>query len=403
MKHTILIVDDEPDVVRSVRDLLRLDYRVIGATRAEEALKLMEQEEVHVVLSDQRMPSMTGVELLGKVRGQHPDAIRLLITGYADIRAVIDAINTGSVYRYITKPWDPDELQAIIKEACERYDLIVQRKQLLAELREKNQELQTLNEELRKSSALKSSFIQVASHELRTPLTILSGLTSLACRMKDLPPGAHEVLTRIEGAGQRMQHLVKQLLTMLSAERFDQLLERQPIDLNVLLDAAIEDIRPFADLRKQTLKTGIPAGLGDYELDQDKIRDALNHLLLNAVKFTPDEGTVSLSAEKDANGAIRLIVADTGIGMDERHIERLFEPFFTGYDVSRHVSGQYEFGRQGLGLGLSVVKAFVEMHGGDVAVNSTPGQGSTFTITLPPPGNASAAAPDTSVTAGAGI
>ena len=87
----------------------------------------MQENEVHVVMTDQRMPEMTGVEFLSRVRGEHPEAIRLLFTGYADIRAVIDAINQGNVYRYITKPWDPDELQTIIREACERYDLIVER------------------------------------------------------------------------------------------------------------------------------------------------------------------------------------------------------------------------------------------------------------------------------------
>ncbi len=85
-------------------------------------------------MTDQRMPEMSGVQLLGKVRGRYPDAVRLLFTGYADIKAVIDAINQGNVYRYITKPWDPDELQTIIREACERHDLIVQRQELLAEL-----------------------------------------------------------------------------------------------------------------------------------------------------------------------------------------------------------------------------------------------------------------------------
>src|SRR5260370_15483148 len=102
-RHTVLVVDDEPDVVQSVQDLLRLDYRVLGATRAEEALKLVQEEEVQIVMTDQRMPAMTGVEFLRRLRGEHPDAIRLLFTGYADIKAVIDAINQGKVYRYITK------------------------------------------------------------------------------------------------------------------------------------------------------------------------------------------------------------------------------------------------------------------------------------------------------------
>src|SRR5205823_13844227 len=163
-RHTILIVDDEPDVVKSVQDLLRLDYKVLGTTRAADALVILNKEIVHVVMTDQRMPEMSGVEFLHKVRDQHPDAIRLLFTGYADIRAVIDVINQGNVYRYITKPWDPDELQRVIREACERRDLMAERQRLLDELKGKNEELERAN-------ALKQAFIEVASHELRTPLT----------------------------------------------------------------------------------------------------------------------------------------------------------------------------------------------------------------------------------------
>src|SRR5437660_94492 len=156
-RHTVLVVDDEADVVQSVQDLLRLDYRVLGATRAADALALLQQEEVHIVMTDQRMPGMTGVEFLRQVRGQHPDAIRLLFTGYADIKAVIDAINRGNVYRYITKPWDPDELQAVVRDAVERHDLIAERQRLITELERANEELVRINAELGATSALKSN------------------------------------------------------------------------------------------------------------------------------------------------------------------------------------------------------------------------------------------------------
>src|ERR1041385_3629140 len=104
-KPCLLVVDDEPDLVQSVQDLLRFDYRVLGATRAADGLKIMATEQVHIVMTDQRMPEMTGVEFLKRLRESHPDIIRLLFTAYADIKAVVDAINQGSVYRYIAKPF----------------------------------------------------------------------------------------------------------------------------------------------------------------------------------------------------------------------------------------------------------------------------------------------------------
>src|SRR5262249_27652073 len=210
-RRTILGVDDEPDVVQSVQDLLRLDYRVLGTTRAADGLRILEEQEVHIVMSDQRMPEMTGVEFLRQVRGDHPDAIRLLFTGYADIKAVIDAINQGNVYRYITKPWDPDELQTVLRQACEQFDLLVERNQLLQELQPKTRERDTANPELRQATALKEAFIRVASHELRTPLTILSGLTELVVQTPNLAEPVRERLAAVQKAGDRLNRLVEQL------------------------------------------------------------------------------------------------------------------------------------------------------------------------------------------------
>src|ERR1041385_8399243 len=101
-KPCLLVVDDEPDLVQSVQDLLRFDYKVLGATRASEGLAIIERERVHLIMSDQRMPEMTGVELLTRVRQAHPETVRLLFTAYSDLTAVIDAINNGHVYRYIS-------------------------------------------------------------------------------------------------------------------------------------------------------------------------------------------------------------------------------------------------------------------------------------------------------------
>lgn len=382
VRHTLLVLDDEADVVKSVQDLLRLDYRVLGATRASDAMELMRREEVHLVMTDQRMPEMTGVEFLRKIRGEYPEAIRLLFTGYADIRAVIDAINQGNVYRYITKPWDPDELQSIIKEAAERYDLIVERDKLFGMLQDQNRNLEAVNAELKRSNDLKQAFIQVASHELRTPLTILLGVTRLAVDAAAQDPTLRSWLTRIEHAGQRLQHLVSQIVDMLVAGRFETTVERKATDMGALLNQAADDVRPFIELRRQTLSVDVPADLGEAQVEVEKVRDSVNHLLLNAVKFTPDRGLIALSA-RPVEDEVEIKVVDNGAGIDPACLGRLFEPFFTGFDVSRHSSGQYEYGRKGIGLGLSVVKAFVQLHGGTIAASSEPGKGTTITLRLP--------------------
>lgn len=382
-RHCLLVVDDEPEVVRSLKDLLRFDYQVLGATRARDALELLQRAPVHVVMSDQRMPDMNGVEFLRQVREQHPDVIRLLFTGYADIKAVIDAINDGHIFRYITKPWDTDELQAILRQATERHDLLAERKELLTELQEKNRRLEGLNAELKEAGDLKEAFIKVASHELRTPLTIMLGLTDLARQSDRVGQPLAQWLEHIYTGTQRLNHLVEQMTKLLAAGRFEISLERRETPLSELVHAAAADVQPFVEKRKQTLRVKAGGDLGSVFVDADKLRDSIDHLLLNAVKFTPDGGNIELSARRLPDGGAEIRVLDEGVGMDPASVERLFQPFFTSFDVSRHRSGVFEFERRGLGLGLSIVKAFVQMHGGSLRAKSALGEGSVFTITLP--------------------
>jgi response regulator RpfG family c-di-GMP phosphodiesterase len=149
-----LIVDDEPDVCDSVQDLLRREFRVLKAHSAEEGYRLMQEEEVHIVMSDQRMPQMTGVELLSRLKARHPHAIRMLFTGYADLESVIAAINQGHIYQFLKKPWQPEDLLAAVRQAAIEFDnleiLAVEREQLLEEVSELKNRVSALEAEVKK-------------------------------------------------------------------------------------------------------------------------------------------------------------------------------------------------------------------------------------------------------------
>src|SRR5262249_36749841 len=119
------------------------------------------------------------------------------------------------------------------------------------------------------------------------------------------------------------------------------------------------------------------------ELDADKIAASVVNLLTNAIKFTPDGGRVTLSAHPTSHDEVEIAIADSGIGLEPRAVNRLFQPFFTQFDSSLHSSGDFGFNKRGLGLGLSIVKQFVELHGGRVRAESTLGEGTTVTISLP--------------------
>jgi DNA-binding NtrC family response regulator len=151
MKPPILVVDDEPEILYSLRGLLRMEFDVHTAESGQEAIEVLRRQPVQVVMTDQRMPGMTGVELMRQVQGEWPDAIRMVFTGYADIKAVIDAINLGHIFRYITKPWDPEELRAILHQACEEHDRIIEHNGLRADLREYHSRCLALIEGLREA------------------------------------------------------------------------------------------------------------------------------------------------------------------------------------------------------------------------------------------------------------
>jgi response regulator RpfG family c-di-GMP phosphodiesterase len=125
-KHCLLIVDDEPNVCDSVHDLLRREFRVLKAHSAQEGYRIMQEEEVHIVMSDQRMSQITGVELLAKVKSKYPRAVRMLFTGFADLESIIAAINQGHIFGFLKKPWQPEELEGAVRQAAEEYDRLTE-------------------------------------------------------------------------------------------------------------------------------------------------------------------------------------------------------------------------------------------------------------------------------------
>ncbi len=375
---TLLVVDDEPEVLRSLYDLFRREYQVITFERGSDALASLEAIDPPVVMSDQRMPGLTGVEFLREVKKRRPEAVRLLFTGYADLQAVIEAINQGHVFRYIAKPWDPRELSILVRQAHDQHKLLVERRRLIAELQATNARLEVANR-------LKSSFIEVASHELNTPVAVILGMTDLWAMSLGKGATSQELawVERIRVAGRRLAGTVERMLTLLQTDRLGETLVLHSTPLEPLLKRVADNVAPFLEARHQQLEIHADPALGSAEIDQAKVEDLFTNLLVNAIKFTPDGGRVLITAAPAGADELRIAVTDTGVGIPNEEQPHLFEPFFTGYDTMRHSSGHFEFGKRGIGLGLSLVKRYVEMHNGRIDVESTPGSGSTFSVYLP--------------------
>ncbi|MDO8991304.1 MAG: response regulator [Sideroxyarcus sp.] len=149
MERTLLLVDDEENITSALVRLLRRDgYNILRANSGEAGLALLEQNEVGVIISDQRMPGMTGVEFLSKVRERYPDTVRIVLSGYTELNSVTDAINRGAVYKFLTKPWEDELLRANVEEAFQRYEMKMENARLARDLEQANEELLLINREL---------------------------------------------------------------------------------------------------------------------------------------------------------------------------------------------------------------------------------------------------------------
>lgn len=200
----ILLVDDESGIIKSLQRLLNdLDAQIITASNGEEALKLAQKILVSLVISDQRMPGMSGVELLTRLRESHPDAIRILLTGYADLEMTVKAINSGAVRYYITKPWDDELLLSRIRESLELYQMTIDNQGLAEVTNRQNEELKQLNTTLEERVAQQTSEIRAQHEELSRSFmeTIRAFSTIIELRLKDI--GNHS---------QRVASLAKKLL-----------------------------------------------------------------------------------------------------------------------------------------------------------------------------------------------
>lgn len=203
MEQTLLLVDDEENITSALVRLLRRDgYNILRANSGKEGLALLEQHRVGVIISDQRMPEMTGVEFLSKVKELYPDTVRIVLSGYTELNSVTDAINRGAIYKFLTKPWEDDLLRANVEEAFRRYEMKRENDRLNREIKEANEELQRINRELEERVEKKTreairnlNVLQVSQEVLEhLPVAVIcigeDGMIAIANRMANQLFGA---------------------------------------------------------------------------------------------------------------------------------------------------------------------------------------------------------------------
>jgi two-component system, OmpR family, phosphate regulon sensor histidine kinase PhoR len=240
-----------------------------------------------------------------------------------------------------------------------------------------NESLAVANARLRELDGMKDAFLSMVTHELRTPLTVIRGATELleAGVYDPLTPAQTEQIAQIAQQAHRLRQLVNDLLDLSKLESGLMRLHREPLDPYSLAEAVCESLRGLAAQRGVALHNRVRHDLPDADCDGRRIEQSLANLVSNALKFTDAGGQVTISAEA-AGTHIRFFVADTGRGIPPDALPRVFDKFY-------QVQAGAEAGRKGTGLGLAIVRHIVEMHGGEVGVESRPGAGSRFFFTLP--------------------
>jgi signal transduction histidine kinase len=368
MVNTILYIDDEQDNLLSFSATFRRRYNIITATSAQQATELLKQHQVALIITDQRMPQVSGTEFLKQIAHLYPHTLRIILTGYSNPQDIINAINDGKVYKYITKPWDPAEMGVVIQYALEHYNLKLQNHHL-------QQQLVTNEANLEKAQVREQFFTQV-SHELRSPLNIIAGMADKLLDEYKLPEDAVKYLQHIKNAGSHLNVVINDVLdaSKLNAGKMELLYSK--VHLYTLINELMESFELKAKQKNLFLKLKV-SNVPEYIIiDKVRLNQILFNLMANAVNYTINGGiTLSIAVAPHAND-ISFKVIDTGIGISPDMQAVVFDAFTQVQNTHTQLA-------HGTGLGLAITKQLVQLLGGNITLNSITGQGSTFTVHLP--------------------
>lgn len=387
-KQSILIVDDEPDILGSLYDTFIGDYEVYKASSAVEAIAVLKEKTIDLVLTDQRMPGMSGSELLANVDANYPNMGKILLTGYSDISSTIEAINKGNVDKYLTKPWDNDQIRRIVMEVLQ-----VRMQRMVAD----RNSVETQLVQSAKMAAIGELAAGVA-HEINNPVGFIhSNMGNLRKFFQKisaliefydtlpLPPDVLEEIQKIKTdinydyLKTRIAEMIER--SIVGAERIQKIiLDLRSFSRKESLEAAEADINEAIDTTSRFLtyeykeRINISKDFGTLPkvvCNIGKLNQVFLNILANACQAIEDTGEVRIKTLSEGD-KVRIELSDTGSGIPKDKINKIFETFYTTKPVGK-----------GTGLGLSISLSIIKQHKGTISVQSEPGKGTTFTIILP--------------------
>jgi two-component system, sensor histidine kinase and response regulator len=346
-KHRLLIVDDDKTVLSSLARHLRRTYSVTTAATGEAALEAIETERPDLVLLDIMMPGLDGYEICRRVRADERHSLTkiILVSGRNHLAERLEGYDVGAD-DYIAKPFSIDELEAKVR-------IFLRLKRA---------------EEVDK---IKSNLLTLFSHETKTPMAAILGLAEILASDSGLSEEQHTCAEHILQSGRDLNEFIRKAALLVELQTGLSLEARsEPVEARI--DRALRRLQKSAEDKRITTRVEVEPDL-ELTADWTYLQDALDALLHNAIKFSPDAGEVEVRAAS-ADGACRITVRDHGEGIPPARLDEIFDVFAIE-DVEHHHSGQ--------GLSLAIARRVTELHGGTLLAESAPGQGAEFVILVP--------------------
>ncbi len=356
-KIKILYVDDEINNLIGFKASFRLNYIVFTANNIIEAYQhLEEQNDIRIIFCDQRMPDKTGVQFFEEMREKFPHPIRILLTGYTDIEAIIEAINRSNIYRYVKKPWINVDIISAIEEGSRFYMV--------------NSMISIKNEELQKAYDELDKFAYSVTHDIRRPLLSILGAIDVAQYIDNITE-LKEMLHMMEESVKGLNKYIEDIHDYYNVKRGE--LNIEEIDFNDMVKEQEEYFDNFAKTNNIRFIVNI-SQREPFRSDKISIYMIVNNILSNAFKYQQ-------KAEKDKyvelnirveNGQLNMCIKDNGTGIPDNHVSKIFDMFFRG-----------SAGEIGSGFGLYNVKIALSKLNGVIKVDTQIGKGSIFIVTVP--------------------
>jgi signal transduction histidine kinase len=369
-KLAVLIVDDEIGIRLGIKRVLQnfivsfpfhdedFEFELIEAGTGEDAISIIENAKIDIVLLDNKLPGIEGIEVLEYIKDKEYDISVIMITSYASIDLAVKATNYGA-FNFVPKPFNQADLKVAVENATKHLFLKRMTKKMTDE-----------------GKQIRFKFLSVLSHELKSPINAVEGYLRIM-QEKQLGSDISAYQTMIDRSILRisaMRNLIMDMLDFTRVESGKKARNIQDFDLIKIAQTSVDSVAPIAVQKNIMITTKFPESL-NIKGDTNEFEIIFNNLLSNAVKYNKENGSVDFYINSTGD-TLNIRVKDTGIGMSKEDTTNLFKEFMrVKNDKTREISGT--------GLGLSIIKKIVELNKGTVEVDSEPGVGTTFKIEIP--------------------